>query len=71
MLFRSVYIYDAQARHLRIVRVSELTPPAAKWIYRWTLPVVPPGEIMTYEHYGTLVQVIDQATWANGQEEWS
>ncbi|MFN2235087.1 MAG: L,D-transpeptidase [Anaerolineales bacterium] len=29
-----------------------LTPQAAKWIYRWTLPVVPAHEQRTYELYG-------------------
>jgi hypothetical protein len=35
-----------------------LTPKAAKWIYRWTLPVVPPQEQDVYEDYGTAVDVI-------------
>jgi len=43
-----------------------LTPQAAKWIYRWTIPVVPPGEIMTYERYGTPINVIDQETYWQG-----
>jgi hypothetical protein len=29
-----------------------LSPQAAKWIYRWTLPVVPAHEQRTYELYG-------------------
>jgi lipoprotein-anchoring transpeptidase ErfK/SrfK len=29
-----------------------LTPQAAKWIYRWTLPAVPAHEQRTYELYG-------------------
>jgi len=29
-----------------------LTPQAAKWIYRWTLPVVPAHEQRTYELFG-------------------
>jgi len=29
-----------------------LTPQAAKWIYRWTLPVVPADQQRTYELYG-------------------
>ena len=35
-----------------------LTPQAAKWIYRWTQPVVPPNEPGVFENYGTLVDVI-------------
>ncbi len=35
-----------------------LTPQAAKWIYRWTLPIVPPHEQYVYEEYGTAVDVI-------------
>lgn len=35
-----------------------LTPQAAKWIYRWTLPVVPPQEIRVYDDTGTTVDVI-------------
>lgn len=35
-----------------------LTPKAAKWIYRWTVPVVPPGKLYVYENYGTIVDVI-------------
>jgi len=30
---------------------------SARWIYRWTLPVVPPGEIFTFEKYGTIVDI--------------
>jgi lipoprotein-anchoring transpeptidase ErfK/SrfK len=35
-----------------------LTPQAAKWIYRWTLPHVPPGEGLVWEAQGTRVEVI-------------
>jgi lipoprotein-anchoring transpeptidase ErfK/SrfK len=35
-----------------------LTPKAAKWIYRWTLPIVPPSEQDVYEDFGTAVDVI-------------
>ena len=35
-----------------------LTPEAAKWIYRWTVPVVPPTEQDVYEEFGTAVDVI-------------
>jgi lipoprotein-anchoring transpeptidase ErfK/SrfK len=36
-----------------------LTPTAAKWIYRWTLPAVPPNETMVYEDFGTTVDVVE------------
>lgn len=36
-----------------------LTPAAAKWIYRWTLPVVPPEEQFVYEKYGTRVDIVE------------
>lgn len=36
-----------------------LTPTAAKWIYRWTQPSVPPGETSVYENYGTRVDVVE------------
>jgi hypothetical protein len=35
-----------------------LTAKAAKWIYRWTVPVVPPDVQDVYENYGTPVDVI-------------
>lgn len=35
-----------------------LTPQAAKWIYRWTLPGVPAGEHDVYESFGTIVDVL-------------
>jgi hypothetical protein len=37
-----------------------LTPQAAKWIYRWTLPHVPPEEQMLYEEMGTLIRIVDE-----------
>lgn len=36
-----------------------LTPAAAKWIYRWTNPVVPPNEESVYKKFGTRVDVVD------------
>jgi hypothetical protein len=36
-----------------------LTPSAAKWIYRWTLPIVRPDTQDVYENYGTRVDVIE------------
>lgn len=35
-----------------------LSPQAAKWVYRWTLPVVPPNEQYAYDDNGTAVDVI-------------
>jgi hypothetical protein len=35
-----------------------LTSQAAKWIYRWSLPAVPPNEPGIYKNYGTMVEVI-------------
>jgi lipoprotein-anchoring transpeptidase ErfK/SrfK len=34
-----------------------LSVKAAKWVYRWTLPYVPPKEQRVYERYGTPVDV--------------
>jgi lipoprotein-anchoring transpeptidase ErfK/SrfK len=36
-----------------------LTPIAAKWIYRWTLPIAPPDSQDVYENYGTRVDVVE------------
>lgn len=36
-----------------------LTPRAAKWVYLWTSPVVPPDKESRYEDSGTLVNIID------------
>ena len=35
-----------------------LSPAAANWIYRWTTPVVPPDESLSFEGGGTAVNVI-------------
>lgn len=35
-----------------------LTPKAAKWLYLWTLPQVPPEQQSIYEKFGTHVEVI-------------
>ena len=35
-----------------------LTPQAAKWLYRWTMPIVPPHEQFAYEEIGTPVDVV-------------
>ncbi|MDX1417705.1 MAG: L,D-transpeptidase [Candidatus Promineifilaceae bacterium] len=34
-----------------------LTAQSAKWIYRWTLPYVPPEEQRLYENFGTILDV--------------
>jgi len=36
-----------------------LTPQAAKWLYRWTSPVVEPGKQFAYEYYGTKVLIVE------------
>ena len=35
-----------------------LTPSAAKWLFRWTSPVVKPNEQFEYKDKGTLVEII-------------
>ena len=34
-----------------------MTPQAAKWLYRWTTPSVPPGKELVYGHEGTRVEI--------------
>jgi lipoprotein-anchoring transpeptidase ErfK/SrfK len=34
-----------------------LTPSAAKWLYRWTLPTVPPDKELAYGYVGTKVEI--------------
>lgn len=37
-----------------------LTPQAAKWLYRWTVPAVQPGKHFAYEEYfGTTVRIFE------------
>ncbi|GAB4505201.1 MAG: hypothetical protein Fur0043_21960 [Anaerolineales bacterium] len=36
-----------------------LTPQAAKWLYRWTTPAVEVGEQFAYEYYGTKVLIVE------------
>lgn len=36
-----------------------LSPQAAKWVYRWTLPAVPPQEQSAYKSYGTVVDILN------------
>ncbi|MEW6403182.1 MAG: L,D-transpeptidase [Chloroflexota bacterium] len=35
-----------------------LTPQAAKWLYRWTMPVVKPMDQFAYEYKGTKVEIV-------------
>ena len=35
-----------------------MTPQAAKWVYRWTLPTVPPNEEKVFEKVGTIIDVL-------------
>jgi lipoprotein-anchoring transpeptidase ErfK/SrfK len=35
-----------------------MTPQAAKWVYRWTLPTVPPDQEKVFEKVGTIIDVI-------------
>jgi lipoprotein-anchoring transpeptidase ErfK/SrfK len=34
-----------------------LTPQAAKWLYRWTIPTVPPDKELSYGYVGTKVEI--------------
>jgi lipoprotein-anchoring transpeptidase ErfK/SrfK len=34
-----------------------MTPQAAKWLYRWTLPSVPPEKLLVYGYVGTKVEI--------------
>lgn len=34
-----------------------MTPQAAKWLYRWTLPAVPPDKYLIYGYVGTKVDI--------------
>jgi len=36
-----------------------LTPQAAKWVYLWTMPTVPPDEPASYKRTGTIVDIIE------------
>ena len=45
--------------HPRSHGCINLTPQAAKWFFRWTLPTVPANEMYAYEHYGTSLVVIE------------
>ena len=36
-----------------------LTPQAAKWLFRWTAPVVEPGKQFAYEFFGTAVHIFE------------
>ena len=34
-----------------------LTPQAAKWLYRWTTPTVAPDKYLAYGHVGTRLEI--------------
>ena len=34
-----------------------MTPQAAKWLYRWTMPAVPPEKLLVYGYVGTKVEI--------------
>ena len=34
-----------------------MTPQAAKWLYRWTMPTVPPEKLLAYGYVGTKVEI--------------
>lgn len=36
-----------------------LTPQAAKWLYRWTAPTVKSGKQFAYEYFGTAVRIFE------------
>ena len=36
-----------------------LTPQAARWVFRWTLPSVPSDQQFAFDHAGTTVDIID------------
>jgi len=43
--------------HPRSHGCINLTPQAAKWLYRWTLPTVPPDKSLAYGYVGTRVEI--------------
>jgi lipoprotein-anchoring transpeptidase ErfK/SrfK len=45
--------------HPRSHGCINLTPQAAKWVYLWTMPAVPPDQEATYKPTGTIVDIID------------
>jgi lipoprotein-anchoring transpeptidase ErfK/SrfK len=45
--------------HPRSHGCINLTPQAAKWLFRWTTPAVEPGKQFAYEFFGTTVQIFE------------
>jgi lipoprotein-anchoring transpeptidase ErfK/SrfK len=43
--------------HPRSHGCINLTPQAAKWLYRWTIPTVPPDKPLAYGYVGTKVNI--------------
>lgn len=44
--------------HPRSHGCINLTPQASKWLFRWTIPTVPPDKEFAYGYVGTKVQII-------------
>jgi hypothetical protein len=45
--------------HPRSHGCINLTPQAAKWLYRWSMPTVKPGKQFAYEDFGTAVHIFE------------
>ena len=45
--------------HPRSHGCINLTPQAAKWFYRWTIPIVKQGKQFAYEYFGTTVRIYE------------
>ena len=45
--------------HPRSHGCINLAPQAAKWLYRWTIPTVPPDKPMIYGYVGTRVDIVE------------
>jgi lipoprotein-anchoring transpeptidase ErfK/SrfK len=44
--------------HPRSHGCINISPQAAKWLYRWTTPVVQPGDPYAYRSKGTKVEIV-------------
>jgi len=44
--------------HPRSHGCINLTPQAAKWLYRWTTPVVRPADLFAFKRKGTKVEIV-------------
>ena len=45
--------------HPRSHGCINLTPQAAKWLFRWTIPAVKPGKQFAFEYFGTAVHIFE------------